>query len=595
MRKTLLCIMILTLGASIAFAANFSPTLLRLSAASAIHYDFDGSALGIPVNVKGVAGTGVLFVYTKDMGSSIDQVQNGHLGWHFVNQIDTCIWVSPSKELGIGNNIMEWDGKDADGGVVPAGDYNYIVWAFDSVNAKVPVSRVQYLNGWVAPDIILTKDENGNPLANPVIVQSGTNCCDDNEEAHEAVHSKWVIGGDPDDASLKETTSVMTWRDNSRVEVLPTDHSMWFKAQEKPNGVLYVCKYKWVPNGPSELQTDWGEDGWFEWTLPAKYVEFHFSLAIAEGGSDLLFTNMNHQTSEPISDLVYLDLEDGSYVDKVDLSDWWINVDEGELGGFVSGGPTDIYPDKDGNLSLNMHGTCLVHVMDPYRDGDVNEKTLYVNANGDSFLDTNYEEDAERPWVCNDPWVGVYKYGLDIDANGTSMISTYGIGAVSFGLTGPDGTGAGYYSFLGETTAWGKGSLMIVDYGSSFDGIYTENTSAPEDNAGWWFVGHDSIKGVITSAVAVEDEAPAAFAVAQNSPNPFNPATTISFTIPEASNVSIDVYNVAGQKVDTIASEFMNAGSHSVTWDASGLSAGVYFYTVNSGEFSRTMKMTLLK
>jgi flagellar hook assembly protein FlgD len=52
---------------------------------------------------------------------------------------------------------------------------------------------------------------------------------------------------------------------------------------------------------------------------------------------------------------------------------------------------------------------------------------------------------------------------------------------------------------------------------------------------------------------------------------------------------------VAGQKVETIASGAMSAGSHSVTWNASKYSAGMYFYTVKSGEFSKTMKMTLLK
>ncbi len=57
----------------------------------------------------------------------------------------------------------------------------------------------------------------------------------------------------------------------------------------------------------------------------------------------------------------------------------------------------------------------------------------------------------------------------------------------------------------------------------------------------------------------------------------------------------MDVFNVAGQKVATVANEFMNAGSHSVTWDASGLSAGVYFYTVKTDKYSKTMKMTLLK
>ncbi len=110
------------------------------------------------------------------------------------------------------------------------------------------------------------------------------------------------------------------------------------------------------------------------------------------------------------------------------------------------------------------------------------------------------------------------------------------------------------------------------------------------------FVAQDSFKGIITNkSVGVEENASAAFSVAQNLPNPFNPTTTINFTLPEAGIVSIDVYNVAGQKVDTIVNEYMNTGSHSVVWDASGFSAGVYFYTVKSNNFTKTLKMTLVK
>ena len=110
------------------------------------------------------------------------------------------------------------------------------------------------------------------------------------------------------------------------------------------------------------------------------------------------------------------------------------------------------------------------------------------------------------------------------------------------------------------------------------------------------FCAFDSIHSIITSKpIAVEEEGQSAFSVDQNSPNPFNPATSISFSIAEAGNVTVDIFNVAGQKVDTLANDFMDAGKHSVVWDASGFSNGVYFYTVKSGDFSRTMKMTLLK
>ena len=92
-----------------------------------------------------------------------------------------------------------------------------------------------------------------------------------------------------------------------------------------------------------------------------------------------------------------------------------------------------------------------------------------------------------------------------------------------------------------------------------------------------------------------EGDVSRSFILMQNSPNPFNPVTTIRFTLPDAGIVIIDVYNMAGQKVKTIVNEFMSAGSHSVMWNASGFSAGVYFCTVQTEGISKTMKMTLLK
>jgi len=112
---------------------------------------------------------------------------------------------------------------------------------------------------------------------------------------------------------------------------------------------------------------------------------------------------------------------------------------------------------------------------------------------------------------------------------------------------------------------------------------------------GIFFLGHDSIMGTITTAVSVEEDSPEAFSVAQNTPNPFNPNTTINFSLAQSGDVTVDVFNVAGQKVDTLVDGFMNAGSQSVVWGVTDFSAGVYFYTVKSAGFSKTMKMTLLK
>jgi hypothetical protein len=85
-----------------------------------------------------------------------------------------------------------------------------------------------------------------------------------------------------------------------------------------------------------------------------------------------------------------------------------------------------------------------------------------------------------------------------------------------------------------------------------------------------------------------------------NFPNPFNPNTTISFSLPRESNVNLSIYNIRGQKVKTLLNAKMTDGPHSVVWhgtDACGSSvgSGIYFYRLETEGFSKTSKMVLLK
>ena len=94
---------------------------------------------------------------------------------------------------------------------------------------------------------------------------------------------------------------------------------------------------------------------------------------------------------------------------------------------------------------------------------------------------------------------------------------------------------------------------------------------------------------------------PEVFALANNYPNPFNPATTIKYALPQAADVELTVYNVVGQPVRTLVAEHQSAGRYVVEWDATNdsghsLSSGMYFYRLEaSGEFLETKKMLLLK
>ena len=79
------------------------------------------------------------------------------------------------------------------------------------------------------------------------------------------------------------------------------------------------------------------------------------------------------------------------------------------------------------------------------------------------------------------------------------------------------------------------------------------------------------------------------------SPNPFNPQTTISFTLPEAGYVNLTIYNTNGQEVAVLKDGRQPAGYHHAVWDARAMPSGVYFYRLTAGEYSEIKKCVLVK
>ncbi len=96
-----------------------------------------------------------------------------------------------------------------------------------------------------------------------------------------------------------------------------------------------------------------------------------------------------------------------------------------------------------------------------------------------------------------------------------------------------------------------------------------------------------------------QGQLPEEYSLSQNYPNPFNPTTLIRYALPAVSNqlsaVTLEVYNILGQKVATLVDQEQKPGYYDIGWDASSLSSGIYFYRLNAGEFSQTRKMLLLR
>jgi hypothetical protein len=106
----------------------------------------------------------------------------------------------------------------------------------------------------------------------------------------------------------------------------------------------------------------------------------------------------------------------------------------------------------------------------------------------------------------------------------------------------------------------------------------------------------------LSTATGISDlnQVPIDYAIAQNYPNPFNPETSIRYQLPKTSDIRLVIYNVLGQQVRNLVNDRIEAGYHSVIWDGcndegSAVASGVYLYRFEAGEFTRTMKLMLLK
>lgn len=152
----------------------------------------------------------------------------------------------------------------------------------------------------------------------------------------------------------------------------------------------------------------------------------------------------------------------------------------------------------------------------------------------------------------------------------------------------------------------GHGSFVTMFIASGANNTFTENQ--------WWSqrVSNDPggpVPGFVYTyetdwngedpetqvSIDPETEVPSDFALLGNYPNPFNPTTNIRFTMQNASQVTIEVYDMLGRYIGTAANGMFSAGAHSVSFDAEGLTSGIYLYTVKAGNYTATGKMMLLK
>jgi hypothetical protein len=233
-------------------------------------------------------------------------------------------------------------------------------------------------------------------------------------------------------------------------------------------------------------------------------------------------------------------------------------------------------------------------------------------------------------------WTEALVEEITVADNATKKITFTNFAGIDFSGSKQDASAMTHFHmdfWVGETELDGKVfNLKLVDFGggsaeASFMELSINTGTDPAITSGSWVsvdvpfsawtnsnnIRSDLAQLVITSNLDVvyvdnmymynevptsnEDDGgvPKVFALDQNYPNPFNPTTNISFSLPTAGDVTLEVYNIQGQKVATLVNGFKNSGSHNISFDASNLASGVYVYRLTSNKSVQVRKMLLIK
>jgi len=211
--------------------------------------------------------------------------------------------------------------------------------------------------------------------------------------------------------------------------------------------------------------------------------------------------------------------------------------------------------------------------------------TIKYNTFGDTLWISRYNGPANNVDVA---------YSLAIDALNNVYVTGYSVGSGS----GDDYATLKYNSsgvqqwvarYNGPGNSMDQSTSVIID---SLGNVYVTGAS----NGSGSGADYATIKYSQTVGIhPVSNEIPNQYSLSQNYPNPFNPTTNIEFSIPKSSFVKLSVYDLLGRELETLVEEELTAGTYKTNWNSSHFSSGVYFYKLETSEFTFTKKMLMIK
>ncbi|MFA4838414.1 MAG: Ig-like domain-containing protein [Candidatus Neomarinimicrobiota bacterium] len=272
---------------------------------------------------------------------------------------------------------------------------------------------------------------------------------------------------------------------------------------------------------------------------------------------------------------------------------WWTPTSSGSTVGVK---PTSA---RTPNTEIYNLGGIGQQSMKLYYSWDLSESSWLlrlVYKSGSSIQNINFKSNtALQAYIFGDGSGNQFRFAVDeVGSSSASEVSKwYTIDWIGWKLI------EWYYDDPESVGAWiGNGILDGTSY--RFDSIQLTYVSGASDSGSIYF---DDLRVVAlqeVNSIKSDELIPDKFTLDQNYPNPFNPTTTIAFTLPQASNVRIEIFNVRGEKIRTLTNERYNTGYWSVNWDgtnSAGLQApsGVYFYRTITDMGIQVRNMMLLK
>jgi hypothetical protein len=185
--------------------------------------------------------------------------------------------------------------------------------------------------------------------------------------------------------------------------------------------------------------------------------------------------------------------------------------------------------------------------------------------NRDYFVNSLFVTNSGTIVTCGFTYNGQSPFIAQFDTTGT-LIWLKGFPTISGRCRSVIQTSGGYYLMAGSSFSGYQEKILLFEF-------------EPED-------GQD-----IEPTIPVSQD----IGLFSAFPNPFNAQTTIRYTLPAPSNISIDIFDIMGRKIETLISEKQQAGEHSIVWNADGKPSGIYFYRLKVGDVSKTEKCILLK